>query len=68
MMSLALMMRGFATFYGKHRIIANEMSNIIMRSITSYRRQAMHHEKLNKLWYNQLYKLEFVGQFIFCSH
>ncbi len=30
-------------FVGKHRIIANEMSNIIMRSITSYRRQPMHH-------------------------
>ena len=26
-----------ATIYGKHRIIANDMSNIIMRSITSYR-------------------------------
>jgi len=43
MMLLALMMCGFATFYGKYRIIANEMSNIIMQSITSYRRQVMHH-------------------------
>ena len=30
-------------FLGKHRIIATEGSNIILRSITSYRRQAMHH-------------------------
>ena len=30
MMTLTLMMRGFATFYGKHRIIASETSNIIM--------------------------------------
>ncbi len=37
MMTLTLMMCGFATFYGKHRIIASETSNIIMRSITSYR-------------------------------
>ena len=29
--------------WGKHRIIATIGSNIIMRSITSYRRKAMHH-------------------------
>ena len=38
------MMRGFATFYGKHRIIASETSNIILsiaKNIISP--QAMHH-------------------------
>lgn len=30
-------------FFGEHRIIATNGSNIIMQSITSYRRQAMHH-------------------------
>jgi len=29
MMFASRMMRGFATFYGKHRIIASETSNII---------------------------------------
>ena len=36
MMALTLMMCGFATFYGKHRISANVTSNLIMHSITSY--------------------------------
>lgn len=40
-------------FFGKHRIIANEMSNIIMRSITSlkirFRRQFMKENKLAEL-------------------
>ena len=31
------MMRGFATFYGKHRIIASETSNII------FERSKKHH-------------------------
>jgi hypothetical protein len=38
------MMRGFATFYGKHRIITSETSNIILseaKNIISP--QAMHH-------------------------
>ena len=30
MMTATQMMRGFATFYGKHRIIASETSNIIL--------------------------------------
>ncbi len=29
--------------FGKHCSIANEMGNIIMRSITSYRHKAIHH-------------------------
>ena len=37
------MMCGFATFYSKHHIIANRVSNIIMRSITSFLRQQIHH-------------------------
>jgi hypothetical protein len=43
------MMRGFATFYGKHRIIASETSNIILseaKNIISP--QAMHHLKIYK--------------------
>ena len=42
------MMCGYATFYGKHRIIANVMSNIIMRSITSFLRQQKHHISFNR--------------------
>ena len=42
MMTLSLMMCGFAAF-GKHRIIASETSNIIMRKHNTIPPMAMHH-------------------------
>ena len=54
MMTLTLMMRGFATFYGKHRIIASETSNIILseaKNIISPSGDASF-DKQPILWYN----------------
>ena len=52
---LRLMMRGFATFYGKHRIIAKRSgaTSFWAKRKTSYRREAMHH-----LTYKRFYDLQ----------
>ena len=45
---LRLMMRGFATFFGKHRIIAkrSEATSFWAKRKTSYRPKAIHHSSL----------------------
>ena len=39
-------------FWGKHRIIATNGSNIIMQGITSYRRRRCIIEMQSDMWYN----------------